>query len=90
MKIIVFLHICGVIIVLGAGQALAVTPGLIDDFMAPGTNSWSGGAALSNPGSGGVDGAGDGFLLISRTPFSGNLGARSANPSYLGVGSLPA
>lgn len=57
--------------------------GIGDSFKGPDTNGWGGGTPTSNPGTGGVDGAGDGYLLLS-SPFSGNYGSRSSAHGYVG------
>ena len=56
------------------------------DHIASGLGSWGGGDVYSNPGTGGVFGAGDGFLDVSTLPpsFQTNLGARSLDPAYQG------
>lgn len=41
---------------------------------------WDSQAELSNPGDGGVDGAGDGFLIFARTIEAGALGANARDP----------
>jgi hypothetical protein len=57
--------------------------GIVDDFKGPDANGWSGGTPTSNPGTGGVDGAGDGYLLLS-APFPGNYGSRGSEHGYVG------
>jgi hypothetical protein len=42
------------------------------------------GAPLSNPGTGGVGGAGDGYLMIARMPIAGHLGSYNNGPAYAG------
>ena len=42
------------------------------------------GAQISNPGTGGRLGSGDGFLRIARTPFPGQFGAFNSGPDYAG------
>ncbi len=61
----------------------AVQPGYRESF--PGTSiaGWAGGTFPTNPGTGGVNGAGDGFLLVSK-PTLGNLGAYSEQAPYQG------
>lgn len=56
--------------------ANAAILGSVEEFSSPGTNGWAGGALLSNPGTGGVNGSGDGYLSISRS-IAANLGAHS-------------
>jgi len=63
--------------------AHAVTPGYVDNFTAPGVAGWDGGSALSNPLTGGVGGAADGYLRLHE-PFSAHFGAKSSNPNYQG------
>lgn len=62
----------------------AVTLGFHDRFNDGTTGTWSSGAGTSNPGTGGLTGDGDGFLLISVGPFAGNLGAFSSSSDYAG------
>jgi hypothetical protein len=58
-------------------------PPFIEHWSAPGNAGWASGSTLSNPGTGGVLGAGDGFLMISTaTPFQ--LGANSSGLAYTG------
>jgi hypothetical protein len=58
------------------------TPGHTEDFTT-GLGGFGGGATYSNPGSGGVDGAADGYLRIERLkPL--NFGTRSLDPAYTG------
>lgn len=62
----------------------APTPGMIDHFPGPSVGNWlSGGSSLSNPGTGGVLGAGDGFLIISTLPGPSILGTVNTS-DYLG------
>jgi len=51
----------------------------------PGTSlgGWTGGASYSNPGTGGVEGADDGFLIMATTTQA-NLGTVNSNPEYRG------
>jgi hypothetical protein len=61
------------------------TVGFGEDFPPEnGTAGFIGGAQLSNPGTGGRGGAGDGYLRIARDPFPGNLGTFNAGPNYGG------
>lgn len=66
-----------------AARCLAVTPGYRESFPGTSTAFWAGGAVYSNPGTGGVGGSGDGFLVITR-PTTGNLGGYSEQPPYVG------
>lgn len=67
-----------------AASALAVDVGHVDDFtQADDLANFSGGSFHSNPGTGGVGGANDGYLQLEN--FSvGNFGTRSASAPYLG------
>lgn len=68
-----------------APAAHAVTLGLRDRFSDGTVGNWQGGTAASNPGTGGVDGLGDGYLQLSVAgPFAGNLGNFSTGPQYVG------
>jgi len=65
----------------------APTPGFVDHITS-GVGQWGGGDFYSNPGTGGVLGAGDGYLLYS-TPgpspfFTTSLGARNLDTPYAG------
>jgi hypothetical protein len=63
----------------GAGPA----PGWIEEWPGTSLQAWTGGAAHVNLGTGGVGGAGDGFLLIS-TATAGRLGTYSDAAEYTG------
>lgn len=80
-------RIACVVGVLGLPSASFATPvaGFVD-HIGSGVGNWGGGDGYSNPGTGGVLGAGDGFLLVSTLPpsFQTNLGARSLDPAYQG------
>ena len=47
-------------------------PGFVEDWPGTGLHGWGGGSNYSNPGTGGVGGVGDGFLILSNT-LSGHL-----------------
>ncbi len=48
-------------------------------------DGWSGGSQISNPGTGGLGGSGDGYLLVAvPAPFAGNLGSFALTPDYAG------
>jgi hypothetical protein len=67
-----------------AAPALAVDVGHVDEFASAGNlESWGGGAFYSNPGTGGVGGANDGYLRVE-TPFEAQLAARSQSSVYVG------
>jgi hypothetical protein len=57
--------------------------GFLETWPGTSTQNWTGGSSVTNPGTGGVGGAGDGFLLIATTGV-GNLGARSNGSPYVG------
>lgn len=68
-----------------AGRGWAVsqpTEGFVENF-ATGTGEFQGGSARSNPGTGGVDGVGDGFLRVDND-FATNFGTRSGSAAYAG------
>jgi hypothetical protein len=69
-----------------AGSATAApVVGSREDFTGITTNGWAGGATASNPGTGGLFGAGDGYLQISIPgPVAGFLGASAPTPAYAG------
>lgn len=73
---------------LTATPARAVTPGFVESFTGAGnTGGWQGGASAgtsyTNPGSDGVGGAGDGYLVVRNTAL-GNFGAYNPNIQYVG------
>lgn len=70
---------------LASSGALAVEVGHLDSFSVPGElNGWGGGSFVyDNPGTGGVHGANDGFLLVSN-PVPINFAARSGSAAYAG------
>ncbi len=57
--------------------------GFLETWSGTSTNGWTGGASVTNPGSGGVDGAADGFLRVA-TLTVGKLGSRSSGAPYVG------
>jgi hypothetical protein len=61
----------------------APVPGFVEDWTGTGVDGWEGGSLRSNPGTGGVGGAGDGFLTLS-SAGSGHLGAYSTGAEYAG------
>ena len=63
-----------------AGPAL----GFVEEFSAGTLAGFNSGAPLSNPGTGGAGGAGDGYLLITRLPVAGHLGAFNTGLAYAG------
>jgi hypothetical protein len=57
--------------------------GFREDWPGTSLQDWGGGSLYDNPGTGGVDGAGDGFLLMwTPTPYS--LGTVNLSPPYPG------
>lgn len=65
--------------------AHAITPGFVQRFQAAGTAGFVSGSVLSNPGSEGADGTGDGYLRVATSPPVNNfLGAFNADPAYAG------
>lgn len=64
-----------------AGAAPAV--GFIEDWPGVSLSGWTLGTATNNPGSGGVGGAGDGFLRLS-SAFPAQFGSFSNGPEYTG------
>lgn len=67
----------------GALPSLAAERGHVDDFAMAGVSGWEGGTGGSNPMTGGVGGAGDGFLRLAQS-FAGHFGARTSAPAYTG------
>jgi len=57
--------------------------GFVETFPGTSIGSWGGGATYSNPGTGGAGGAGDGYLLVSRT-VAAQLATRSVGLEYAG------
>jgi hypothetical protein len=73
-----------VLLVLGAnGTASAVILGFVDDFSGPDTNGWYSFNSNTNPGTGGVGGAGDGYLLIASDVVF-NFGTHNDTANYAG------
>ncbi len=71
-----------------SATALAVTPGFTESFLLAGntggfTGGSSAGTIYSNPGSGGVHGANDGYLNMANDRL-GFLGGYNNNPEYIG------
>ncbi len=73
----------GVLAALGGPAAAQPVLGFIETFPGVSTSSWSSGSTLSNPGTGGLFGTGDGFLEVD-TPIAANWGANSSGPEYTG------
>lgn len=70
-----------------AAAALAVDVGHVDEFAAADDFAgWGGGSfSYTNPGTGGVGGADDGFLYVNNAGFgSAQLGTRSGSAAYAG------
>lgn len=74
-------------LLLGAAPAVSTaqpTPGFIETFPGTSVQGFSGGSQYANPGTGGFQGAGDGYLRVT-TPALSNWGAHSAlNPNFAG------
>jgi len=65
--------------------AAGPTLGFIETFpAASGTAGWLSSAENTNPGTGGVGGAGDGYLRIARSGFAAQLGSHNVDTSYAG------
>jgi len=63
----------------------APTVGFTEHWPGTSVQGWSGGSVVSNPGTGGVLGAGDGYLTVSNPgPNSSNLGSLNNGASYAG------
>ena len=69
-------------IALPVRAAAAPTLGFVEHFTTT-TSNWHGGANSTNPGTGGVDGAADGYLLVATT-FAGPLATHSNSSEYVG------
>jgi hypothetical protein len=61
----------------------AATLGFVENWPGVSVSSWGGGTPISNPGTGGTLGAGDGYLLVS-SAFVAHLGTHSEGPEYAG------
>jgi len=57
--------------------------GFLETWPGTSTQLWGGGATVVNPGTGGTDGPGDGYLKVSQ-PFESNLGTRNMTAAYTG------
>lgn len=60
------------------------TVGFVENFSVAGVAGWDSQATNSNPGTGGIGGAGDGYLHIARTEFAAQLGSRNTGVDYAG------
>jgi hypothetical protein len=74
--------VVGAVIVLSLPASAAVL-GFVDDFAAPGTSGWTSLISNSNPGTGGIGGDGDGFLLLSSS-VEFHFGTHNDTPNYQG------
>ncbi len=62
----------------------APTLGFLEDWTGTSVDGWGGGAtSYTNPGSGGVGGAADGYLRVTQSA-DGNFGTRSVGSEYAG------
>ncbi len=79
------LALLGLAALLASPAAAGPTIGFVEDFAGAGNLSgWTSSAENSNPGTGGVGGAGDGYLRTARSAFAGQLGAHSTFSEYIG------
>ena len=78
--------LCVMFAALGPGPASgAPTVGFREDFTGTSIAGWISGSVASNPGTGGLFGAGDGYLQVAVPgPFPANLGASAPTPEYAG------
>lgn len=77
------------LVILMAGASPSPAPagpvlGFVNEFSDGTTAGFFSGAPLSNPGTGGSGGAGDGYLRIARLPLAGHLGAFNNGAAYAG------
>ena len=72
-----------VAIVCAAAAGAAPALGFIEEWPGVSTAGWDGHDVVTNPGTGGLLGAGDGYLLVSLAT-SGHLGTESAGAEYIG------
>lgn len=80
--------IAGCLVARVPSATAAPARGFVEHWNSGTTSGWGGGDVYSNPGTGGVQGAGDGYLLLS-TPgpsptFILNLGANNSGLAYAG------
>jgi hypothetical protein len=68
---------------LARSATAAPTLGFQEDWPGVSVQNWGGGATYSNPGTGGVGGAGDGYLIMS-TAAAAQLGTVSLDVPYAG------
>ena len=61
----------------------APTLGFVENWPGTTLSTWGGGSVITNPGTGGTLGVGDGYLLVSTT-LAANLGANSQGAEYAG------
>jgi hypothetical protein len=74
---------CLGVLALASPSRSAPVSGFSENWSGTSLDGWMGGSTLSNPGTGGVGGASDGFLMISNT-FLGHLGSFSSGAEYAG------
>ncbi len=70
--------------ILPASVACGQVLGFVDDFSSAGTSGWTSNNSNTNPGTGGVGGAGDGYLNIAQLDFVFNFGTHNDGPNYAG------
>ncbi len=73
----------GFALVMTSAAAAAPVVGFVAEWSGTSVGSWTGGSILSNPGTGGYGGMGDGYLSIATTTTT-HLGAVSFGPEYAG------
>jgi len=81
------LTVLALLAALAPARETAATPtvGFLEDFPAAGgTAGFIGGSPVSNPGTGGRGGDGDGYLKMTRETFPSHLGCFNAGPAYAG------
>jgi hypothetical protein len=77
------LSILGLLAAFARPSPAAPSPGFREDWPGASLEGWGGGSDLSNPGTGGADGAGDGYLVVS-TSAPLHLGAVNTSAPYPG------
>jgi len=72
-------------VALAAPAQAGPTVGFVESFTGAGNwGGWDGGADYSNPGTGGIGGAADGYLRMARSAAAGRLGAKCQGADYVG------
>src|SRR5260221_6315171 len=76
----------GLVLALGGSERASAAPtlGFLEDWTGTSVDGWGGGStSYTNPGSGGVGGAADGYLRVTQSA-DGNFGTRSVGSEYAG------